>query len=74
MPSWSRFVRFRDSQGTVRLGQPVDETIDVGLAVAKGKKVEVYVIEGDAFDGKVTQEKAVIAEVRELSSFEDGTL
>jgi hypothetical protein len=55
-------VRFRDIQGVVRLGQPVDEAIDVGLAVASGKKLEAYVILGDAFDGKVTSEKATIAE------------
>lgn len=61
---WKRLVRFEDADGQVKLGQPVDDGLDVGLAVARGEDVEVYLIEGDAFDGVVLQSKARISKVR----------
>lgn len=58
--AWKRLVRFENAQGQVRLGQPVDPSVDVGLAVAAGEKVEVNLIKGDVFDGTVTSEKDTI--------------
>jgi hypothetical protein len=63
MAAWTRLVRFENESGNVRLGEPVDPAIDVGLACASGRKVEVYLIEGGVFDGIVTQQKAVIKKV-----------
>lgn len=60
---WTRLVRFVDVQGQERLGQPVDETIDVGLAIANGEKVEAYLIEGDIYDGTITPQKATISKL-----------
>lgn len=63
MANWTRLVRFLDANGQTRLGQPVDASVDVGAAVAAGKLVEVHIIEGDAFNGKVTEKKTVIGQV-----------
>lgn len=57
---WKSLVRFVGRAGQHRLGQPVDATLDVGLAVAEGRKVEVNVIEGDIFTGTVTNEIDVV--------------
>jgi hypothetical protein len=62
--SWKRVVRFRDVATLEELlGEPVDPRVDVGLAVSRGEPVEVFLIEGDIFDGRVTDRKAVIKEV-----------
>lgn len=63
MTSWTRLVRFEDESGKVRLGQPVDASQDVGLACAAGEPVQVKLIEGDLFDGKVTENTAVVKKV-----------
>lgn len=63
MSTWSRLVRFQDASGDVHLGQPVDAKQDVGLAVAEGKTVEVYLIEGDLYTGTVTHTKAQVVKV-----------
>lgn len=61
--AWTRLARFVGKSGQVRLGQPVDASIDVGLAVAAGKDVEVHVIDGDVYSGIVTSEKDTIKKV-----------
>lgn len=60
---WTRLVRFVDEQGQERLGQPVDEKIDVGLAIAAGEKVEAFLISGDIYDGTVTPQKTTIVKL-----------
>lgn len=64
MAQWKRLVRFEDETGKVNLGEPVDPKLDVGLEVAAGRSVQVNLIEGDAFTGKVTAKKATIKKVR----------
>ena len=55
MPSWTHLVRFvalEDNQ--VHLGQIVDTAQDIGLQSVSKTEIKVYEIEGDVFDGKVT--------------------
>lgn len=61
--AWTRLVRFLDASGKEHLGQPVDPAVNVGLAVAEGKPVEVYLVQGDLYDGVVTSEKSVIGKL-----------
>lgn len=63
MSSWTRLIRFVDTDGQERLGQPVDADLDVGKATSSGKTVEANIIEGSIFDGKVTEEKATVKKV-----------
>lgn len=63
MSAWTRLVRFQDESGKIRLGQPVDASQDVGLACAAGEPVQVKLIEGDIYDGTVTEETATIKKV-----------
>ncbi|KAJ5783015.1 2-keto-4-pentenoate hydratase [Penicillium paradoxum] len=66
MPSWTHLVRFiavEDSQ--VHLGQLVDTTRDIGRDSINGVEIAVYVINGTAFDGHVTNE---IMHVKQLLS------
>lgn len=63
MSSWTRLVRFEDESGDIRLGQPVDESQDVGLACAAGEPVQVKLIDGDLFDGIVTEQTSTIKKV-----------
>jgi len=67
-------VRFEAEDGSVKLGQPVDAELDVGLAFAEGKPVEVYVIEGTLYDGKVTKEKTVIKQLLSPVSKEECSI
>jgi hypothetical protein len=47
-PSWSRLVRFHPSStpSSILIGEPVDTTLDVGVATYEGKDVEVDVYSG----------------------------
>lgn len=63
MSAWQRLVRFEDEQGKIQLGEPVDASQDVGLAVANGEKVEVKLIQGDLYDGTVTDQVATVKKV-----------
>lgn len=60
---WTRLVRYIGQDGETRLGQPVDASIDVGLAVAAGQDVEVYIIDGDLYTGLVSSRKDVIKKI-----------
>lgn len=71
---WTRLVRYTGKDGQVRLGQPVDPTVDVGLAVAAGQEVQVYVIDGDVYTGTVTSTKDVVKKVRHLATVHRLTL
>lgn len=61
---WTTLARYIGSDGEVHLGQPVDASVDVGLAVAAGEEVKVRRIEGDIYTGRVTSIVDVIKEVR----------
>ena len=63
MSAWKRLVRFEDEQGKIQLGEPVDASQDVGLAVANGEKVQVKLIQGDLYNGTVTDQTATIKKV-----------
>jgi hypothetical protein len=45
--SWDRIIRFVSKDGRVLLGEPKDETQDVGLAMAEEQIVQVYVLGGE---------------------------
>lgn len=66
--NWTRYVRFvAVEDGQEHYGQPVDADIDVGVAVHKGDKVPINLLEGSdlPFDGTVQEQKTVhIAKVR----------
>lgn len=64
---WTTLARYVGSDGEVHLGQPVDSSIDVGLAVAAGEEVKVHRIDGDIYNGQVTSTVDVIKKVRPLS-------
>lgn len=61
-------MRFVGRQGQTRFGQPINSSIDVGLAVAAGEDVEVNVIDGDVYTGTVTNEKDTIKQVCSAAS------
>lgn len=54
---WTRYVRFASAPGSedAEYGQPVDDSLDVGLALSQGKPVEVFPLTGRDLpcDGKV---------------------
>ena len=63
MSAWTRLVRFIGKDGREHLGQPVDPTLDVGLAFKAGEEVKVRVIDGDLFTGTVTEKGDVVVKV-----------
>ncbi|GAA5880923.1 hypothetical protein JCM5296_003091 [Sporobolomyces johnsonii] len=50
MSTWSRLVRFhpRSSPTSTLVGEPIDPSLDVGLAAYEGKEIEVDVYEGSS--------------------------
>lgn len=64
--NWNRIVRFVSNDDRVLLGEPKDESLDIGLAMAEGQTVEVYVLAGEhIWDVNVirTGEEAVVRKV-----------
>jgi len=71
-----RFVPTSDSSKTL-LGEPVDESLDVGLAVRKGDQVAVQVWSGSSVlsRGERTQSRAIIDRILSpLAQHEVGTI
>lgn len=62
-------MRFVGHSGQIRLGQPVDASVDVGLAFAGGKEVKVNIINGDVYSGTVSSEEDTIKKVRIVFRF-----
>ncbi|GFZ47362.1 hypothetical protein JCM24511_05105 [Saitozyma sp. JCM 24511] len=60
MSAWTRLVRFIGQDGQVYLGQPVNASIDVGLAVISGETVVANVIKGDIYSGTVSSKEVTI--------------
>ncbi|KAL6831602.1 hypothetical protein V8C40DRAFT_262911 [Trichoderma camerunense] len=55
MPNWTHLIRFRAVEdGQVHLGQVVDTSRDVGLDCLSGVEVKAFLINGDIFNGTVT--------------------
>ncbi|TVY65437.1 Fumarylacetoacetate hydrolase domain-containing protein 2 [Fusarium oxysporum f. sp. cubense] len=56
MTSWTHLIRFRAVEdGQVHLGQLVDTSRDVGIDCLNGVEVKAFLINGDVFNGTVTQ-------------------
>ena len=71
LQNWNRIVRFVSSDDRVLLGEPKDEALDIGLAMADGQTVEVYVLAGEhIWDINVirTGEEAVVKMVSRVLS------
>lgn len=50
-PAWSRLIRFVAKETSlVHIGQPIDGTLDVGLAAQQGKTIQASEITGSALD------------------------
>ncbi|KAL7419930.1 hypothetical protein Q5752_005849 [Cryptotrichosporon argae] len=45
--TWLRLIRFEDEHGEVHLGEPVDNELDIGLAVAEGTPVLAHVLDAE---------------------------
>lgn len=78
-PTWKRLVRFTSlsNPDKVLIGQPVDESVDVGLATREGKEVEVDIWSGTSVlsPGESTGTTAVIDKVLSpLTQVEAGTV
>ncbi|GMK58378.1 hypothetical protein CspeluHIS016_0504100 [Cutaneotrichosporon spelunceum] len=75
---WRRLIRFKVTDGREMFGEPVDETLDVGLALAKGFPVVAHVIRAaSAWDPAATRtgEKAVVEQLLSpVSPAECGTI
>jgi hypothetical protein len=65
--TWNRIIRFVSADGRVLLGEPKDLDLDIGLALAEDRRVDVYVLSGEhIWDLHVirTGEEAVVKKVR----------
>jgi len=76
---FQRLVRFvpKDDESKILLGEPVDPTVDVGLAVRNGDEVKVNVYSGSSVldPGSPTGETAVVGRVLSpLAKKEIGTI
>lgn len=64
LSEWTHLIRFiAVNDDTVRLGQLVDPTRDVGLDTLENIPVFAYVIQGSIYDGKITDEKLQVQQV-----------
>ncbi|KAL7908466.1 hypothetical protein GGI35DRAFT_470099 [Trichoderma velutinum] len=55
MPNWTHLIRFRAVEdGQVHLGQVIDTSRDVGIDCLNGVEVKALLINGDIFNGTVT--------------------
>ena len=65
MPDWTHLVHFiAREDGLPHLGQLVDTTRDVGLDLQSGVEVTVFLINGDIFNGFVTDKTLSVLHVR----------
>ncbi|KAF4336947.1 bifunctional 4-hydroxyphenylacetate degradation enzyme [Fusarium beomiforme] len=56
MSTWTHLIRFRAKEdGQVHLGQLVDTSRDVGLDCVDGVEVKAFLINGDMYNGTVTE-------------------
>lgn len=65
MTNWTHLIRFRAVEdGQVHLGQLVDTSRDVGIDCLNGVEVKAFLINGDVFNGTVTQNIFTVDHVR----------
>lgn len=65
MPSWTHLIRFiaiEDNQ--IHLGQLIDTSRDIGLDAVNGVEISAYLIDGNIFDGRVTNQILHVKQVR----------
>lgn len=78
MSSWSRLVRFEPSSGGApQIGEPVDTSLDVGLATFNGEPVEVELFSGSSVvaAGERTGRKETVGRLLSpLAESEVGTI
>lgn len=79
MPSWSRLIRFTPSEdrSKILIGEPVDATLDVGLANYAGDEILVHAYAGTSIlaPGERTGEKFHVGGVLcPLAEHEVGTI
>lgn len=78
MATWSRLVRFQSASSAAPLiGEPVDQSLDVGLATFEGKPVEVRCYSGQSIldAGEPTGETATVSRLLSpLAEEEVGTI
>jgi hypothetical protein len=80
--SWNRLIRFQPQQGAARLetvliGEPVDDTLDVGLAIIKNQPIMAHVYSGRSvlYAGDRNGETAQVGRLLSpLSAQEVGTI
>ncbi|KAJ3549838.1 hypothetical protein NM208_g279 [Fusarium decemcellulare] len=76
-PTWTRFVRFISKDGRELCGEPIDQNVDVGLAVATGQPVEVRLLDSPSAmdESQLTGQTAFIKTLLSpLSPQEVGTI
>ncbi|KAF8076781.1 hypothetical protein FPV67DRAFT_1472650 [Lyophyllum atratum] len=58
---WTRLIRFvANETSRVHIGEPVDATLDVGLAAHQGKTIKAYEIVGSALDAGAQVTKKIL--------------
>ncbi|KAF5320906.1 hypothetical protein D9619_000720 [Psilocybe cf. subviscida] len=63
---WTRLIRFIAAETSrVHIGEPVDATLDVGLAAAKGQTIKAYEIVGSALNpaAQVTKKQLTVSKL-----------
>lgn len=78
MSNYTRLVRFlpQSSPASPLVGEPVDDSLDVGLATYEGKPIEVEVFSGSSIlsPGEKTGDRAIIGRLSPLAQSEVGTI
>ncbi|PTB62622.1 hypothetical protein BBK36DRAFT_1144629 [Trichoderma citrinoviride] len=71
LPVWNRLIRFEDVHGQERYGEPVDEQLDIGIALHRGEDVHARILRTDsaldlsaALSEEIVQVKRVLSPLR----------
>lgn len=71
MPDWTHLIRFRAKEdGQVHLGQLADTERDVGLDSESGRDIKAYLINGDVFNGSITEHILTVEAVSRRGNLE----
>ena len=65
--TWNRLIRFEAADGQTLMGEPVDASLDIGLAIAQGQQVEAYVLNGEHPWSQAATRTGEVATVRKVS-------
>ncbi|QYT00385.1 hypothetical protein H0G86_007469 [Trichoderma simmonsii] len=47
-PVWNRLIRFEDVNGQERYGEPIDDDLDVGIALHRGEDVYARIVRAES--------------------------